>query len=184
MSPFDPFSIPIVFITHVSNVLCDYLSGSDIVRYFTSWAVTLNVNIPHAEYPFGAPNKRTALKDNLSAFSPQQQYKLIKDLCSLERFENNASVKDLKIKLVSRYAQFDTEGSASEINESLIEETRHWLENYPGSLKLYQEALTKFEGELFTRNLLDDLRLSLELLLKAVLKNDKSLENQTAVLGI
>ena len=72
---------------------------------------------------------------------------------------------------------------AAEINESLIEETRHWLESYPDSLKLFQEALTKFENNLFTRNILDDLRLSLELLLKAVLTNDKSMENQIDGLG-
>jgi len=35
----------------------------------------------------------------------------------------------------------------------------------------------------FTRNLLDDLRLSLELLLKGIFKNSKSLENQIELLG-
>jgi hypothetical protein len=35
----------------------------------------------------------------------------------------------------------------------------------------------------FLRNVLDDMRLSLELLLKAVLGNDKSLENQIPQLG-
>jgi len=50
-------------------------------------------------------------------------------------------------------------------------------------LKLFKVALTKLENKIFTRNILDDLRLSLELLLKAVLKNGKSLENQIDSLG-
>lgn len=186
MSLSDPHSIPSAFITYATNMLAETsggLSGSEIIRYCTDYAVDFNVDIPHAKYPFDAPNKRTALKENLSAFSPQQQYKIIKDLCDLEQFKENPNVKYLKIKLVSRYSHFAEEDAASEINESLIEETRHWLEKYPESLRLYQEALTKFENGVFTRNLLDDLRLALELLLKAVLSNDKSLENQIGALG-
>ena len=186
MTFFDPHTIPNAFITHAANVLGDTstgLSGSEIIRYCTDYAVGFNVNIPHSEYPFDAPNKRSALKENLSAFSPQQQYKIIRDLCGLKKFAGNQNVRDLKIKLVSRYSQFAKSNAEAEINESLIEETRHWLQDYPDSLRLYQEALTKFENEVFTRNLLDDLRLSLELLLRAIFKNDKSLENQIAALG-
>src|SRR3990172_8695965 len=186
MSLYDPHSIPSAFITHAANILGDTsggLSGTEIVRYCTLFRSDFNVNIPHASCPFDASNKRTALKENLSAFSPQQQYRIIKELCELERFQKNQQVKDLKIKLVSRFAQFASTGAESEINETLIEETSHWLETYPESLKLYQEALTKFENEIYTRNLLDDLRLSLEKLLQAVFKNGKSLENQIAMLG-
>lgn len=186
MSILDPYSIPSAFITYASNALgdtSDGLSGTEIVRYCTGYAVDFDVDIPHAEYPFGAPNKRTALKENLSTFSPQQQYKIIKELCTLERFSGNSQVKDLKIKLVSRYAHFaDTDGE-SEINESLIEETRHWLEGYPEALKLYSEALVKFQNAVYKRNLLDDLRLSLELLLQGIFGNKKSLENQVGNLG-
>jgi len=186
MSFLDPHSIPSAFITHAANILGDTsggLSGPEIVRYCTDYAVDFNVNIPHASYPFDAANKRTALKENLSAFSPQQQYRIIKELCELKRFKNNQQVKDLKIKLVSRFGQFSTTGAESEINETLIEETRHWLENYPEPLKLYNEALTKFENEIYIRNLLDDLRLSLEKFLQAIFKNGKSLENQITILG-
>ena len=106
MSLYDPFSIPSAFITHATNILGDTsggLSGPEIVRYCTDYAVDFNVNIPHASYPFDASNKRTALKENLAAFSPQQQYKIIKELCELDRFQKNQQAKDLKIKLVSRY---------------------------------------------------------------------------------
>lgn len=182
----DSHLIPSVFITHVANVLVGTLNGftgSKIVQYCTDYAVDFDVNIPHAKYPFDAPNKRTALKENLSVFSPPQQYKIIKDFCDLEQFKGNSDIKDLKIKLVSRYSYFAENDTESGINESLIEEARHWLEEYPESLRLYQEALTLFENGVFKRNLLDDLRLALELLLKTILNNEKSLENQIGVLG-
>lgn len=186
MSPYHSDSIPSAFITYAANVLGDTsagLSGSEIVEYCTAYAVDFNVNIPYAHYPFDAPNKRTALMENLSAFLPQQQYKIIRELCALERFSEDSKVKDLKIKLVSRYAHFaDTDGE-SEINESLIEETSHWLEDYPEASKLYGEALVKFQNEVYKRNILDDLRLSLELLLQGIFGNNKSLENQIGKLG-
>ncbi|RJR44564.1 MAG: hypothetical protein C4567_04305 [Deltaproteobacteria bacterium] len=160
------------------------LTGTEIIRYFTGYAIEFNVNIPYASYPFGGQvAKRKALNANLNEFSAKQQFKIIKELCELERFKDNPKVKDIKIKLISRYSQFAGVDAATEINETLIEETRHWLGGYAESLKLFQDALTKFENKLFTRNILDDLRLSLELLLKAVLKNDKSLENQIDGLG-
>lgn len=80
-------------------------------------------------------------------------------------------------------SHLDEAGSETQINETLIEETKHWLENYPESLKLYKEALSKYDNEIYTRNLLDDLRLSLEKLLQATFKNRKSLENQISSLG-
>lgn len=38
--------------------------------------------------------------------------------------------------------------------------------------------MNKYEGGIFERNALDDIRLSFELLVKSLLSNDKSLENQ------
>lgn len=50
-------------------------------------------------------------------------------------------------------------------------------------MELYNQALAKHAASIFKRNALDDLRLSLELLLKRVLGNDKSLENQMPEVG-
>lgn len=44
-------------------------------------------------------------------------------------------------------------------------EKRHWLSDYPKSLKIYNEALDKYSKGIFLRNVLDDIKLSLELLL-------------------
>ena len=50
--------------------------------------------------------------------------------------------------------------------------------DYPDALKLYDEALQKYQSKIDSRNLLDNLRLSLEKLLQAMFDNKKSLENQ------
>ena len=61
-------------------------------------------------------------------------------------------------------------------NSKVISE--HWLKEYSQVYEIYNEAMVKYNNNIFDRNLLDDLRLSLELLLKVILKNEKSLENQ------
>ena len=64
-----------------------------------------------------------------------------------------------------------------------VTEAKHWLSAFPDALALYNSALAKYSHGVFERNVLDDMRLSLELLLKGLLHNDKSLENQIPELG-
>ncbi len=77
----------------------------------------------------------------------------------------------------------DPEPEETQVNLPLIEETRHWLENYPDALSLYSAALEKYRQGAYSRNLLDDLRLSLESLLRGLFDNSKSLENQKNTVG-
>ena len=64
-----------------------------------------------------------------------------------------------------------------------IKETQVWLANYPAAQKLYNEAIEKYSQRIYQRNVLDDMRLSLETFLKEILGNQKSLENQLAEIG-
>ena len=59
------------FLTYASDILAETnsgLSGMKIVEYCNSYAITFNRIIPYGSYPFDAPNKRTALKENLKVF--------------------------------------------------------------------------------------------------------------------
>jgi len=186
MAPTD--SLPATFITKAADVLGDTqegLSGSQIVQMSVDFGLEYDVDVPHATYPFGpdVPNKRTALRDNLLAFSGSQQYAILKHLCDLDWMKNRAGVEKLRLLLVTRYGSLDTAGEPGQLDEALIEETRHWLDRFPKSLGLYERAMEKRRIGSLTRGLLDDLRLALELLLKDVLGNDKSLEKQLSALG-
>jgi hypothetical protein len=176
-------NIPMPFLSFAADILADTsrgLSGNEVVKAFNAYAVEYSINIPHAAYPFEAPNKRTALLDNLKAFPPPLQFKIIRELCDHRKFANELydELKSLKVRLVSQFAHLAPKDEFSKLNETLTEETRHWLDGFPNSLELYVQAIHKYRHSIFSRNLLDDLRLSLELLLKSVFKNDKSLENQ------
>ena len=184
-------SLSAAFVLHVSDILADTdlgLSGQQIVKVTAAHAVEWDVRIPHQAYPFdiSIPNKRTALYNNLMAFSEPQRYKIIRDLCEhptvVER--NREEVERLKLRLITRYGHLAGEAFGSEIDAELVERTEHWLGPYPEALKTYEQAVKKHANGLFLRNVLDDLRLGLELLLKVLLNNKKSLENQIPQLGV
>lgn len=172
------------FITWASSILADTesgLSGPEISEYLSKYGVEYKIEIPH-RYPFSksVPNKRSALEQNLKSFQPEQQYKIIKELCGLEKFSNNENVKELLCKLISQYPEY------SNIEENIPEiavETKDWLDEYPTAQTHYKSALIKRNSNLFLRNLLDDMRCALEELLKQILNNQKSLENQRNELG-
>lgn len=166
------------FLIFSANILADTnkgLSGAKIIEYFNGYAIDYGKNIPFAIYPFDAPNKRTAFVENIRCFNSEEQFRIIKDLCDLPCFIMNDQVNNLRVKLFSRYGNL----SAGRLSDTeIIQKTKHWLADYPEALKQYESALNKYEGGIFERNALDDIRLSFELLVKSLLGNDKSLENQ------
>lgn len=176
------------FIIHASEILADTkngLTGAQIIEYCNGYAIDFNVEIPVNDSDFGKfgskiPNKRTALLLNLRAFNMKQQFQIIYELCNLEAFENNGNVKKLKEQLYTRYGYLAEESIS---NTELAVKTQHWLSNFPDALNEYNTALAKYDSGIFERNTLDDMRLSFELLVKALLHNGKSLENQNGEIG-
>lgn len=53
----------------------------------------------------------------------------------------------------------------------------------PSAQKVYKSGITKYNSKSYERNILDDMRLSLELLIKQFLSNNKSLEHQISAIG-
>ncbi|HET9283948.1 MAG TPA: hypothetical protein VFR24_18525 [Candidatus Angelobacter sp.] len=66
------------------------------------------------------------------------------------------------------------------LDDKAVKETLEWLSQYPHVGKHFLESLKIYAGKEVTRyrNLLDNLRFSLEEMLRSVLGNQKSLENQ------
>lgn len=74
---------------------------------------------------------------------------------------------------------------APPLDRALVDENLIWLEPYPKAAEYFDQALRicLAKDESKYRNLLDNLRFSLEQLLRSLLENHKSLENQKEVLG-
>lgn len=69
------------------------------------------------------------------------------------------------------------------LDEKTINDVLNWLSSYPRVQKSFGSALEKYMSKHYKRNIIDDLRVSLELLLRIILKNRKRLEKQTSPLG-
>jgi hypothetical protein len=177
------------FVAYASDILADTklgLSGPQIVKITTEYSVEWRVTIPHQTYPFhDVPNKRTALFQNLMAFSEPQRYRIIRELCDQSTVlrANEQAVEKLRLMLIARYGHLANESLGSELDTVLIQRTQHWLALFPDALTLYDQSVQKHTNSIFLRNVLDDLRLALELLLKSIFANEKSLENQIPLLG-
>jgi hypothetical protein len=180
--------IPTAFLQFAATELTSNgLTGSKIVDICSAYAVDFSVDIPHARYPFPplVPNKRTALLDNLLRFAPKQQYQIVRELCDrLDPHGTVGSLVALKVKLLTEYSEFVDQDNASAIHKTLVVETSHWLGAYPDVRKLFEEALQKHDQGIFRRNTLDDLRLALEILVRTIFANGKTLENQIPHVGL
>ncbi len=176
------------FLIKASDILghtTNGLTGGKIISAFNRYALDFNVGIPHDTIPFEAQNKRTAFLENLEKFKPEHQYRIIEELCEHPNLPNldDSEIQNLKVQLIARFSSEFGSASFKTLNLRLVEQKKHFLDNYPKSLESYNSALIKFEERRYRRNQLDDLRLSLELLLKDVFKNRKSFENQIPEIG-
>ena len=178
-----------VYLSYAARILADTnkgLSGSEICKFCTQYAVEYEKSIPYARQPFKQGtsniNKAQALEANLTCFEPEQQFLIIRKLCELDKFSDNSKVSDLKLTLVKKYSHF----APLEISEQIQEignQVRHWLEDYSEAKKHYESALEKKNNKIYERNLLDDLRCSLEALVKDILQSKSSVENLKSDLG-
>lgn len=182
--------ISVTSLSKAAELLADTnsgLSGPRIVSAINGYGDKWNVRVPHPAYPFDAPNKRTALLDSLRAFSGPQQFIIIEELCQHHSFPigspSQGERQKLRAELFTRYGDLRPNKEVKELDVPLVEEARHWLHAYPSALTLFDQAKLKYDAGIFQRNLIDDLRLALELLVKAVLDSNKSLENQVGPLG-
>ena len=183
--------IPIVFLSKAATLLAETnsgLSGTKIVDIINAYADQWGVSVPYPSGISEAPNKRTALLESLKAFSSIQQFQIIEELCDHYSFTQASTSKverqKLKAELFVRFGHLRQNKELRELDLPLVTEAKHWLASYPKALSQFDQAKLKYDGKLFQRSLVDDLRLTLELFLREILQNTKSLENQINPIGL
>jgi len=88
------------------------------------------------------------------------------------------SLLDIQIKRIKKDNTIFYPKGAKLLDEKIVNDVLDWLVLYPKVQKSFESALEKYQNKIFQRNLIDDLRLSLELLFKKLLHNDRNLDNQ------
>lgn len=84
----------------------------------------------------------------------------------------------------SNYRTIKNFSPHKELQQDLITETFYWIDNFEKAKERFERAVELYKTDNDKRDSLDNLRLTLELVLKGVLKNEKSLENQKSEIGV
>ena len=161
----------------LAPILGNIFTGTTIRQYLSEIYIDFEISVLDKNQ---FENKADYLKRNLDLLDDQQSFETIIFLS--EKINDSASmlkVQDTINKMRKQFPQYDF--SESILNQNLVEETKHWLGKYSGALKEYLNAEVKYTEGVYTRNLLDNLRLSLELLIKELSGVNKSIENQDYV---
>jgi hypothetical protein len=93
------------------------------------------------------------------------------------------SLLDIQIKRIKRDNIIFYPKGSKLLDEKVVNDVLDWLILYPNVQKSFKSALEKYQNKIYQRNIIDDLRLSLELLLKKILNNKERLEKQKTFLS-
>ncbi|MGT2926383.1 hypothetical protein [Streptococcus cuniculipharyngis] len=153
-------------------------SGREIKQHFADYSVKRNLEI---DFP---SMKKGESKSNYSErlfryLDGEEQAGLIVYLT-----QQNEALKEKEIVQKALYQLAETYGIITETVEEqkCLTEIEYLLADYPGSLDFWKKAMSHYQAFQY-RESLDNARLCLELLLKSLLVNEKSLENQRKPLG-
>lgn len=69
------------------------------------------------------------------------------------------------------------------ICEPNVQAVLEWIDEYPDAAKAYRAALKKISEKQYARNAIDDMRLSIESLIRSIMGTNKTLENQIQPVG-
>lgn len=90
----------------------------------------------------------------------------------------------LDVQLCKRGSEYVFYPSGAELLDTkVVNDTLNWLEKYPNSREKFHEALILQKKHESVRQVIDTMRLALELFIKQYFNNEKSLENQKELLG-
>lgn len=93
-----------------------------------------------------------------------------------------SSLLDIRIKKTKTdYILYPA--GAKLLDDGVVNDVLDWLSDYPKVYKNFRNALKQYEKHEFTRNIVDNLRFSLESLLKDILHNHNRLEKQKDEIG-
>ncbi len=88
----------------------------------------------------------------------------------------------LDIQLCKRGSEYVFYPSGAELLDTkVVNDTLNWLEKYPNSREKFHEALILQKKHESVRQVIDTMRLALELFIKQYFNNEKSLENQKEI---
>ena len=101
----------------------------------------------------------------------------LRDIALVQKYIKSPFTFD-DLEQFSSYQAMNNFAVKNHQKQDLISETFYWIENFPKAKARFEIAVEYYNSKGDLRDSVDNLRLSLEMLLKELLQNEKSLENQ------
>ena len=166
--------IPLVLLNDVEDQISQHFSANELIDLTYEFAKSYNKSIPIDDPNYGSFNKKELLSTNLNVLSDNEKIEFLSQikyhsrLCEDDflRDEIDLLVKDASNGVIKARNSFST-----------------LLETYSIDLKNQWQRTYRFYDHLDYRNALDNMRLTIELLIKRITGSEASLENQKSALG-
>lgn len=161
-----------MLLNDIEDQLKDLFTGNEIITLTTEFAANVGEKVTY--HAVGYNSKKDILARNISDLSNQSRINFFKEIKTVQRV-----AKDQKlVKQIDQLISCSSDGvEKSRQNISSL------LDKYSLKIKKVWLSAVEFYDKEDARNALDSIRLTLELLCKEILHNDKSLENQRNDLG-
>lgn len=170
---------PKVLMNQTASIIADTNTGwsnTEIVKKFNEACLKYGKSFEYEKGQFQL--KSAAYVNNFSKFAEKEVYHILKTFFRDEKFKDNSIIQSALNSLIRDNALDYEDGD--EYDQETFKTTSHFLESHTAAYTPYLSAYQKITAHIYERNALDDLRLSLELLVKELLNNNRSLENNVS----
>ncbi|CDI59265.1 hypothetical protein VKX94_04185 [Lactobacillus helveticus] len=166
--------IPLVLLNDVEDQISQHFSANELIDLTYEFAKSYNKSIPIDEPNYGSFNKKELLSTNLNVLSDNEKIEFLSQIKYHSRLCEDDFLRD-EIDLLVKDASNGVIKARNSVSTL--------LETYSIDLKNQWQRTYRFYDHLDYRNALDNMRLTIELLIKRITGSEASLENQTNALG-
>lgn len=166
--------IPLVLLNDVEDQISQHFSANELIDLTYEFAKSYNKSIPIDESNYGSFNKKELLSTNLNVLSDNEKIEFLSQIKYHSRLCEDDFLRD-EIDLLVKDASNGVIKARNSVSTL--------LETYSIDLKNQWQRTYRFYDHLDYRNALDNMRLTIELLIKRITGSEASLENQKSALG-
>lgn len=171
-------SIPYVLLISIEEQIQEFMSEDEIIDITQAYAKSIGKDVPindiHELEPFSSG--KDILQENLECLSDDEIFDFMEQIQKISYVKNNTELNEEITDLLSYQDRINgSKESRGGIAKALAE--------YPPKIRQQWVKACVFFDQDDYRNSLDNVRLTVELLVKTLTKSNASLENQKSSLG-
>ena len=166
--------IPIVLLNDIENQISKHFSANELIDLTYEFAKGYKKDIPIDDTNYEFLNKKELLSENLNVLSDNEKIEFLSQIKYHSRLSQDDFLRD-EIDLLEKDASNGVIKARNSVSSL--------LETYSIDIKKQWQRTYTFYDHLDYRNALDNMRLTIELLIKRITGSTASLENQTNILG-